>query len=413
MSYTPVVIIGAGQAGLAMSHCLSRNGIDHIVLERGRIAERWHSERWDSLRLLTPNWMSRLPGWSYAGNDPDGFMSAAAFADYLQAYARASQAPIRINTIVMAVRRGALGFQVETNHGTWHARAVVIATGHCDVPAIPAMASDLSRSIAQVTPSDYRNPGQLPPGGVLVVGASATGVQLAAELRQSGRPVTLAAGRHTRLPRRYRGQDIWYWLEQTGILDETTLSVRDLDRARNQPSFQLVGRPNGGTIDLSTLQADGVRLAGRLIGIAGTRVTLRDDLPATVEEAQVALERLLDRLDAFADARGAPAAKPEARRPIAVQPGPTSIELEASGIRTVLWANGFSRNYAWLKLPVLDAAGEIVHDGGVTPEPGLYALGLRFQRRRRSNFIDGVGLDAEDLAAAVSQHLAPPGCAAA
>jgi putative flavoprotein involved in K+ transport len=396
-----------------MSHCLSHNGISHIVLERGRIAERWHSERWDSLRLLTPNWMSRLPGWSYEGDDPDGFMSAAAFADYLQAYARASQAPVQANTIVVTVQRGPLGFQVETNRGTWHARAVVIATGHCDRPAVPAMAAGLSRSVAQVTPSDYRNPGQLPPGGVLVVGASATGVQLAAEIQQAGRPVTLAAGRHTRLPRRYRGQDIWHWLEQTGILDETTMSVRDLDRARNQPSFQLVGRPNGGTIDLGTLQADGVRLAGRLTGIASTRVTLRDDLPATVDEAQAALERLLDRLDACADACGAPAAEPEARRPIAVQPGPTSIDLEVSGIRTVLWANGFSRNYAWLKLPVFDAAGEIVHDGGMTPEPGLYALGLRFQRRRRSNFIDGVGLDAEDLAAAINQHLAQPGCAAA
>jgi putative flavoprotein involved in K+ transport len=413
MSYTPVLVIGGGQAGLAMSHCLTSQGITHVVLERGRVAERWHSERWDSLRLLTPNWMSRLPGWSYTGNDPDGFMSAAAFAEYLHAYSQASNAPVQTDTTVLAVQRGPFGFQIETSRGTWHARTVVIATGYCDVPAVPAAASNLPAQITQFTPSNYRNPDQLPSGGVLVVGASATGVQLAAEIHRSGRPVTLAAGRHTRLPRHYRGKDIWYWLETSGILDETTASVSDLARARSQPSFQLIGRSDGETIDLGTLQIEGVTLAGRVTGITGSCMTLQDNLPEIVGDAQLALERLLGRIDAIADAADAPAAELEARRRIAVQSGPTTLDLQASGIQTVLWANGFNRNYNWLKLPVLDEAGELVHQGGVTPEPGLFALGLRFQRRRRSNFIDGVGQDASELATAISQYLPRPSRVAA
>jgi putative flavoprotein involved in K+ transport len=413
MFYTRVLVIGAGQAGLAMSHCLGKSGIEHVVLERGQIAERWRSERWDSLRLLTPNWMTRLPGWSYTGSDPDGFMTAAEFSEYLQAYAKASDAPVQQNTTVLDLRRGPLGFQVETSGATWHASAIVLATGHCDVPAVPQMARKMSASIVQVTPSDYRNPNQLPKGGVLVVGASATGVQLAGEIRQSGRQVMLAVGQHTRLPRRYRGRDIWHWLDRIGVLDDTTLSVCNLARARSQPSFQLVGRPDGGTIDLGTLQAAGVRLTGRAANACGTIVTLNDDLIETVASAQGALERLLNRIDVAADGCSAPPPEPDARCNTKLSAGPTEVDLEAEGIRTVVWANGFHRNYAWLKVPVLDQMGELIHEGGITPEPGLYALGLRFQRRRRSNFIDGVGRDAEELTDELCQHLARPSRAAA
>ena len=413
MQHVPALVIGAGQAGLAMSRSLGRHGIDHVVLERGRVAERWHGERWDSCRLLTPNWMTRLPGWTYRGEDPDGYMSASDFARYLDAYAHAGCAPVETGTTVLAVRRGLSGYCVETNRGAWAARAVVIATGHCDVPAVPAMARRLSPSIHQITPVAYRNPQSLPDGGVLVVGASATGVQLADEIRQSGRAVAISAGRHTRLPRRYRGCDIWWWLERSGILDEPTPRIADLRRAWMHPSFQLVGDRHGRTLDLGTLRAAGVRLLGRSIGAEGKEVAFRDDLANSTAEAQAALERLLARIDVVADAAGAVPPEPDAARNFDPGASPTTLDLEAEGIRTVLWATGYRRDYAWLKVPVLDHAGEVIHAGGATPSPGLYVLGLRLLRRRRSHFIDGVGGDAETLAAEIAGHLAGSGRAAA
>ncbi|MBR0673237.1 NAD(P)-binding domain-containing protein [Neoroseomonas soli] len=408
MRTTDAIIIGAGQAGLAMSHCLAAHGIDHVVLERGRVAERWRSERWDSLRLLTPNWMSRLPGWSYRGDDPDGFMTMPEVVAHLEGYAAA--APVESGVAVHALHPALFGYRLETSAGTFAARAVVIATGQCDLPHIPAMAAALPKAIRQVTPSCYRNPGRLPPGGVLVVGASASGVQIAEEIHRSGRPVTLAVGRHTRLPRRWRGRDILDWMQRAGVLEERAEQVRDLAAARAQPSLQLIGRH--ASLDLGTLRAIGVRVAGRLEAIAGARVTLRDDLAETTEAAQRTLDRLLARLGAVADAEGAP----DEPHPPPLAPFASSlrgIDLAADGIRTVLWATGFRRNYAWLRLPVLDAAGEIRHQGGVTPMPGLYVLGLRFLRRRNSNFLDGVGADAEALAAELHAHLATQRRAAA
>lgn len=413
MNYVPVIIIGAGQAGLAISHCLGRRHIDHVVLERGRVGERWHSERWDSLRLLTPNWMTRLPGWSYRGGNPDGFMMASEFVHYLEAYAEASRTPVVAGTAVLSVRPVSLGYRVETNRGVWQAQAVVIATGHSDVPRVPALARRLPRWVQQLTPSDYRNPGELPDGGVLVVGASATGVQLAEEIRRSGRAVALSVGGHTRLPRRYRGRDIWWWLDRAGILDERTAEISDLRSARAQPSFQLIGNADGRTLDLGTLRDAGVRLVGRTIGGFGNSVYFHDDLAETTAAAQAALERLLARIDTVAHAAGA-APEPVAAASFDLGPSPAAIDLRAERIGTVLWATGYNRDYSWLNVPgALDEAGEIVHDGGIAPSPGLYVLGLRCMRRRRSHFIDGVGLDAEDLAEHLNRYLARSNRAAA
>ncbi len=405
MQRIAAVVIGAGQAGLAMSYCLTSHGIEHIVLERGRTAERWYGERWDSLRLLTPNWMSRLPGWVYRGDDPDGFMPALAFAQHLEAYAQAACIPVQLATTVLSVGRTPAGYLVETSRGAWLARAVVIATGYCDIPARPAMAQHLSPSLQQITPATYRTPLALSQGGVLVVGGSATGVQLADEIQRSGRQVTLSVGRHTRLPRLYRGRDIWWWLDRSGLLDETFDTIADLERARRQPSFQLVGHPDRRTLDLGTLRHAGVRLVGRAVGVDDCRLRLLDDLVETTGAAQRALERLLERFDSLAGAGTAPP-EPGAARVIRVEPAPTLLNLEAEGIRTVVWATGYRRNYAWLQVPVLDGSQEIVHRGGITPMPGLYVLGLRLMRRRRSNFIDGVGLDAEVLAEHIGSHLA-------
>ncbi|MBL8701241.1 MAG: NAD(P)-binding domain-containing protein [Alphaproteobacteria bacterium] len=405
------IIIGAGQAGLAMSRCLSMLGVDHAVLERGRVAERWRSERWDSLRLLTPNWMSRLPGWSYAGADPDGYMTMPEVTAYLAGYARASAAPVETDTAVRAVWRAPVGYRIETGRGIRHARVVVVATGDCDVPFVPPMARRVSSALVQVTPTRYRNARELPAGGVLVVGASASGVQLAEEIHRSGRPVALAVGDHTRLPRVYRGRDIMAWMERIGILDQTVRDVRDIARARAQPSLQLVGDPARRNIDLTTLQAQGVRLLGRLVDVADGVLLLADDLDASVAAAQGTMERMLARIDLAADIDGAPREAWPAR--FAPGTSPTRLDPAAAGIRTIVWATGFRRDYRWLRVPVLDAAGEIRHDGGVTPVPGLYVLGLRFMRRRRSSFLDGVGLDAAALAADIHEFLAANGRASA
>jgi putative flavoprotein involved in K+ transport len=413
------VVIGAGQAGLAMSRCLARRGVDHVVMERGRVAERWRKERWDSLRLLTPNWMSRLPGgWSYRGGDPDGFMAMPEVVRYLDDYARSSRAPVEPDTEVLSVHRVPAGYRVATSRGVWQARAVVVATGHCGFPAIPAMARRLPAGIHQVTPSDYRNPAALPGGGVLVVGASATGVQLAEEIHRSGRPVALSVGRHTRLPRRYRGRDIMWWLDRIGALDEAAEQVPDIRRARAQPSLQLVGSPERRSIDLASLRGQGVRVLGRAAGIEGGVVHLQDDLAETTADARRTLARLLARIDAAASPfRISAVPSPEAEallRPVNFGPSPAALDLAAEGIRTVVWATGYGRDYGWLKVPAaLDAVGEIVHRGGITPSPGLYVLGLRFLRTRKSSFLDGVGADAEALAGHLFDHLATPGRAAA
>ncbi|MCB1008998.1 MAG: NAD(P)-binding domain-containing protein [Acidobacteria bacterium] len=405
MKSIDTIVIGGSQAGLAMSRSLLDRGVEHVVLERGRIGERWRTERWNSLRLLTPNWMSRLPGYHYEGDDPHGFMTKDELVGYLEGYARSFSAPVEEATAVVAVEPGpGGGFVVRTDRGDWSARRVVVATGHSDVPAVPRFARSLPDSVCQVVTTRYKEPADLPEGGVLVVGASATGVQLAEELHRSGRPVTLAVGKHTRLPRRYRGRDILHWFDAMGILDERANQVHDLAASLRQPSFQLVGRPDGATLDLGVLQSLGVRLVGTAIDVEEGVVELCDDLQASTLKADAKLVRLLDRIDAFVRRAGLehevlPA---EPLAPVHPAPTPKTLDLAAAGISTVLWATGFRRNYDWLRLPVLDRRGDIRHDGGVTPIPGLYVLGMRFQTRRNSSFLDGVGADAQ----AVADHLA-------
>jgi putative flavoprotein involved in K+ transport len=396
------VIIGGGQAGLAMSRCLLERGIEHVVLERGRVGERWRSERWDSLRLLTPNWQTRLPGFRYTGPEPDGYMGMAELIGFLEQYAASFAAPIETGTSVLSVARDDDGFRVGTDRGEWRARHVVIATGYCDVPIVPAWGGALPREVVQVVPNAYRHPGELPEGGVLVVGASATGIQLAEEIHESGRPVTLAVGRHLRLPRTYRGRDILWWLDALGVFADSVDSVADVRASRRQPSLQLVGRPDRRSLDVARLSQQGVRLVGRLLGADGSRVAFDNDIIATTVAADLKLAQLLTRIDQFIAARGLegelPGPEPfEPTWPAAFDALPTSIDLSAAGIRTVVWATGFRRHYPWLRIPVLDGEGEIRHEGGVTPVPGLYVLGLHFQRRRNSGFIDGVGADAEFL----------------
>jgi putative flavoprotein involved in K+ transport len=397
------VVVGAGHCGLAMSRYLADRAIDHVVLERGEVANSWRRQRWDSFRLLTPNWMTRLPGHSYTGDEPDGYLTAPEVVRLIAEYASVTGAPVRTNTTVTSVQSVDGGYLVRTDHDLWQARAVVLAPGAGTVPRVPALADAVPPEITTLTALDYRAPDQLPRGGVLVVGASSSGIQIADEVHRSGRPVTLAVGEHVRMPRRYRDRDILWWMDAAGVLDERYDEVPDLLRARNLPSMQLVGSPERVTIDLNALSRLGVRLAGRLAGVRDGRAQFSGSLPNVCALADLKLGRLLDTIDAWAAAAGfAPGPARRFAPTEAPAAPPLGLDLRGGEIRTVIWATGCRPDFSWLDVPVLDRKGRVTHDGGVTAWPGLYVLGLPFLRRRKSTLIDGAAADAADLV----EHLA-------
>ena len=398
---TTTVIIGAGHAGLAMSRCLTERSIDHVVLERGEVANSWRTERWPSLRLLTPNWQTRLPGAAYEGGDPDGFATMPEVISFLQRYAGVVAAPVQTQTAVTAVRPADPGYEVITTKGVWRCHSVVLASGACNQPVIPDVAAAVPAPVAMVTPMTYRGPEALDDRGVLVVGASATGVQLAGEIHRSGRPVTLAVGEHVRLPRIYRGRDVFWWMERSGVLDQRYQEVDDLVRARHVPSPQLVGSPQRVTLDLNTLGAGGVRIVGRLGGIAGGVAQFSGSLTNVCKLADLKLNRLLDAFDAWAGAAGLDGdVDPPQRFTQTALPSPAlAVDLRQGEIGTVIWACGYRPDYSWLHLPVFDRRGRVVHDGGVVSgAAGVYLLGTPFLRRRRSSFISGADHDTRELA---------------
>jgi putative flavoprotein involved in K+ transport len=399
---TTTVVIGAGHAGLAMSRRLTERSIDHVVLERGEVGHSWRTERWPSLRLLTPNWQTRLPGHVDDARDPDGFRHVGELVEVLDRYAVDIDAPVRTGTTVRSVRGRHDGYEVHTDHGTWRAPTVVLATGACNVPVVPACAEDVAPSITTVTPFAYRGPDHLPEGGVLVVGASATGVQLADEIHRSGRPVTLAVGEHVRLPRTYRGRDIFWWMEASGVLDHRYDEIDDIVRARHVPSPQLVGSPAKATLDLNALTDAGVRIVGRLGRVTAARAQFSGSLANVCRLADLKMNRLLDTFDAWSRDTGAADEVPLAHRfePTRVPERPLlDVDLTTGEIATIVWATGFRPDHSWLDVPVLDRNGRICHDGGVVVDaPGMYVLGLPFLRRRRSTFIHGAVTDTEDLA---------------
>jgi putative flavoprotein involved in K+ transport len=402
------VVVGGGHSGLAMSRCLTERSVDHVVLERGSVANSWTTERWDSLTLLTPNWQTRLPGFAYEGDDPDGFMSGLEVGALIQTYASVIDAPVTTNVTVTSVRADDGGYVVETDQGPWRARSVALASGACSVPTVPAFASAVPTSAASITPKDYKNPAQLDDGGVLVVGASATGLQLAEEIHRSGRPVTISAGEHVRMPRTYRGKDIFWWMDATGLLDERFDEVDDITRARNVPSPQLVGTPERTSLDLNTLQALGVEVRGKLGAIRDGKALFSGGLLNKCSLADLKMHRLLDTIDEWAleegFGRGDPMDRPTATT---VKEAPLTLDLTSGQIRTIVWATGFRPDYSWLDVPVVDHKGRIRHDGGVvTSAPGLYVIGTPFLRRRRSSFIHGAGYDAEELSDHLVTHLA-------
>jgi putative flavoprotein involved in K+ transport len=419
------VVIGAGHSGLAVSRHLGERGIDHVVLERDEVASSWRAQRWDSLRLLTPNWLTRLPGYPYRGDDPDGYMSAPQVTSFIKDYAKEIAAPVRANTTVTAVRRIDGGYVVETDQETWRARTVVVAAGGATVPSVPNVREAVPAGIEHRTAAGsahasprYRNPDDLPDGGVLVVGPSASGIQIAQEVHASGRPVTLAVGEHVRMPRTYRSKDVLWWMDATGLFDERYDQIPDLLRARVLPSMQLVGSPGRATLDLNTLTRAGVRLVGRLAGVRDGVAQLSGSLPNVCTLADLKLKRLLAGFAEWAETAGAaqtaglPAGEPV--EPTAV-PSPTRQELDLRNgeIRTIIWATGLRPDFGFLSglgdLPVFDRHGRVRHEGGVvSASPGLYVLGLPFLRRRKSTLIDGAGPDAADIASHLASHLDTP-----
>jgi len=407
VKFATTIIIGAGQSGLAMSRHLTDRSIDHVVLERGEVANSWRTERWDSLRLLTPNWQSRLPGFAYEGDDPDGFMGMPEVVRFLQRYAEVSHAPIETGTLVTRVRPLDAGYEVSTNQGAWRCRSLVIASGACNIAATPSLSAGLPHEVTSLTPMQYRNPDLLPDGGVMIVGASASGIQLAREIRASGRRVVLSVGEHVRMPRLYRGRDIQWWMDAIGAMDVRYDTIEDIERARHLPSPQLVGTAERVTIDLNSLRKAGVEFVGRLVGLGDGKAHFSGSLANFCALADLKMNRLLASIDEWVRSSGFVDRFPAPQRyaPTAVDPQ-TKLSLDLSdGISTVIWATGYRADYSWLDVPVLDRKGRIRHDGGVVPAPGMYVMGLPFMRRRKSSFIDGAGDDAADLAAHLSLGL--------
>jgi putative flavoprotein involved in K+ transport len=408
------VVVGAGHAGLAMSRCLSDRSIDHVVLERGEVAHTWRTERWDSLRLLTPNWQSRLPGFGYTGDDPDGYRTMPEVIGFIECYAKTIAAPVRTHTTVTSISSTDTGYLVRTDQDDWRCRTVVLAPGACNIARVPSFADRVPSAIDRLTAQDYRNPSQLADGGVLVVGASASGTQIAYEVHRSGRPAILSVGEHIRAPRLYRGKDLEWWMDAAGVLDERYDEMDDIARARRVPSLQLAGTPDRSTLDLNALTAIGVKLVGRLAGITeGGIAQFAGSLRNMCALSDLKMGRLLDLIDEWARKNGLDdRAEPPHRLPptrVEVAP-PLSLNLTTGEIKTIIWAAGYRPDYSWFAVPVFDRKGMIRHDGGVVASPGIYLMGLQFLRRRKSALIDGAGDDALDLSAHLASYL--DGCVA-
>src|SRR5215218_3315153 len=331
---TGTVIIGAGQAGLSLSRHLTRLGHNHVVLERGDVGERWRSERWDSLRLLTPNWLNTLEG-SPGHADRDGYLASAEFVAYLERYAHSTGAPVQSNVDVVGVEQESRGFRVRTDAGDWHAANVVVATGFADIPHRPPSAVEAPRHLHQLDAARYRTPSAVPAGGVLVLGSGPSGQQIAAELRRAGRHVVLAAGRHGRLPRRYLGQDIWHWLNEIGDVNRVVDDSHDRAHLRRSPSLALTGANGGERLDLGVLDALGVVIAGHLARFDGGRALFADDLAKTVVDADERMRHVLDRIDSHVKASGRAQIEPDHLPAVRLPDGPR--ELDLAGVSTVIW----------------------------------------------------------------------------
>lgn len=397
--YIETIIVGGGQAGLAMSHHLAQRGREHVIFERARIAERWRSERWDSLHFQVPNFMMRLPGQTYAGNDPDGFTHRDGVVRFIVNYAARNAAPVRCGIEVKAVRRTDSGrLRVEAGPLTMEAANVVLATGPWQSPRIPASAAAVPAHVHQITANRYGSAMDLPPGGVLVVGSGASGYQIADDLLHQGRPVHYALRGHRRVPRRYRGRDISGWNDAMGVNHRLASTLPPGVR-----SPLITGAMGGHTADMRRLERQGATLLGSLRGVEDGRVLLNPDLNANITAGDAGLRDAMADIDAFIAAQGIDAPlDPETKAEAAATHPPMeqleAVDFAAAGIGSIVWSLGYRFDFGWVHLPAFDGNGAPVQQRGVTAEPGLYVLGLHRMHTLSSGFLWGVGEDAEFLA---------------
>ncbi|MBR1144761.1 NAD(P)-binding domain-containing protein [Bradyrhizobium sp. AUGA SZCCT0431] len=390
------LVIGGGQAGLVMSYRLKQRGIAHLVLERARIAERWRSERWDGLKFQFPNWSVQLPDFAFPHSDPDAFATSGEIVKFIDAFADFVAPPIRCGVEVTRLKRGGDGFIAETAKGTIEANNVVVATGPYQQPLVPDLLRD--HPVFQIHANSYRNPDQLPPGAVLVVGAGASGAQIADELHRAGRRVFLSVGQHTRMPRRYRGKDLTWWFGALRLFDMT---AEQRGPIRVNPS--ITGAYGGYTIDFRRFAADGIMLLGRVLAARDGVLEIAPGLAENLANADTGYAGFLDMMDAHVEQHGLHLpADPSARTVLADPPCVTEtirrLDLGKEEIQAVIWATGYGVDFSWIDLPVRDGGGEPVHRGGVSEVPGLYFLGLPFLSKLYSAFLSGVGDDAAVLA---------------
>jgi putative flavoprotein involved in K+ transport len=410
-----VVVIGGGQAGLAVSYLLSERGVAHVVLERDRLASSWRHQRWDTFCLVTPNWQCRLPGYPYEGNDPDGFMLRDEIVDYIRGFASSFRPPLYEGVTVERVEGDAGGFRVHTSRGELTAEQVILAVGGYHRPSIPPLAAALRPELPQLHSSTYRNPSSLPDGAVLVVGSGQSGAQIAEDLHLAGREVHLSVGSAPRVARFYRGRDCVAWLEDIGHYDMPIDDHPEGLAARKEPNHYVTGRDGGHDLDLRAFARDGMHLHGRLLGVDGERLTFADDLGPRLDAADATAERIKDAIDRHIAARGVEAPTEPRYTPV-WEPAPGEGERLSLGqqeVSTIVWATGFRADWSWVQLPAFDGTGYPTHDRGVTTVPGLYVLGLPWLYTWGSGRFAGIERDARHVSERVAEHRAVESQAAA
>ena len=402
--YVETLIVGGGQAGLAMSHMLGRRGRPHLVLERGRIAERWRSERWDGLKFQFPNWSVHLPDCPFPHSEPDGFATSGQIVDYIDAYARQIKAPVRCGVAVTALHQGesGKGFVARTSVGPIRATNVVIATGPYQQPVSPDLPLD-DCGLFQIHASAYQQPDHLPTGAVLVVGSGASGAQIAEELVRAGRRVYLSVGRHRRMPRRYRGRDLIWWIGAMG-LDQMPVEERGPDATLPL----ITGAYGGHTIDFREFAAQGITLLGRLQAVREGILHFADDLGQSIEFGDAAYDRFLDKVDKFVEQNGMsfpaePQAREQPRDPPCVIEPLRQLDIGSIGLSSVICATGYKFDFSWIDLPVLDRDGQPRHHYGIAAVPGIYFLGLPWLSKMSSSFLSRVGDDAARIADCIAR----------
>lgn len=405
MDKVEIVVIGGGQAGLAMSYHLTQRGREHIVIERARVAERWRTQRWDSLMFQFPNWSIELPGRAYVGDDPNGFLHKDKVIEFIEDYAAWTKATVRTGVNVLQLRPASRAnhYLLVTDHGDLEARNVVVATGPYQRPKVPPCSSGFPASVLQLHASDYRNPAGLPDGAVLVVGAGASGCQIAEELTEAGRKVYFSVGRHHRVPRRYRGRDVFWWRRALGHLDQT---IGDTPNTSLVPPPLVTGVHGGHDIDIRAYASKGMTLLGKIVDVGDGEIACASDLEHNLRIGDQAFETFARAVDEFVQRVGLEAPPDLGTTSLELTKGSieslSEIDLAATEIRSVIWATGYLLDFNWVDLPIFDEQRQPIHRRGVTASPAVYLLGLAWLHKRKSSFLYGVGEDAEYIA----EHIA-------